>query len=133
MYIKISCISNSIDRTNREIPTCMRNLVDRKLTRRQENSISNASLTKTERWKNVRVCAYLSQFSPVTVQRATGCKRVRRKPWRTHQVPAIGQEPVVKISNIRHTAASTAPKCISNKVLAVCCCCVCGHRSRLTR
>lgn len=77
--------------------------------------------------------AYLSQFNPVTVQRATGCRRARRKPCRTHQVPAIGQEPVVKISNMRHTAASTAPKCINNKVLAVCCCCVCGHRSRYTR
>lgn len=76
---------------------------------------------------------HLSQFNPVTVQRATGCKSANRNPWRTHQVPANGHEPVVKISSVRHTAASTTPKWISNKVFAVCCCCVCGCRGRVWR
>lgn len=70
---------------------------------------------------------YLSQFNPVTVQRATGCRSARRNPWSTHQVPAAGHDPVVKIRSTRHTAASTAPRWISSKVFAVCCCCVCGH------
>lgn len=112
---------------------CFLEAVKNPLKRKNRWRIEYFLRSKNERERKKRKETHLSQFNPVTVQRATGCKRASKNPWRTHQVPATGHESVVKINSINriHTAASTAPKWISNKVFAVCCCCVCEHRRRV--